>query len=150
MWTCGSGGRPPAEMQQARVTCWPLRCTEQSGAGQDVTGRPALPRLHSQSCPRSRCTTKTLATLRWSSEPCPSGSTLPFLQQYREAAQAAADDITGYKRLQACLRMWSVRARLMPQVLAERPNYYEEVEAERQAIRDGTIQTYDFWEAIGA
>lgn len=70
-----------------------------------------------------------------------------FLQQYHEAVEAARDP-AGYKRLAACLRMWGIRARLIPQVLAERPNYYEEVEAARRAVRDGTMETVPIEQAI--
>lgn len=66
-----------------------------------------------------------------------------FLARYRELAHAAADDITAYRQLEKYLRAWSVRARIV-----SRPGYYEELEAEREAIVNGTAHTVPIEEVI--
>lgn len=68
-----------------------------------------------------------------------------FLAQYTDAAHAAADDVAGYKRLQALLHRWSIRAQVVSQ-----PGYYTEREERREAIQDGTRQSVPFFEAIDA
>src|SRR5258708_32335425 len=71
-----------------------------------------------------------------------------FLAQYHEAAQAAVDDVAGYKRLKFVLHSWSVRADILARVLARRPDYYEEVAAESEAVRNGTSRTVPIEEAL--
>lgn len=63
-----------------------------------------------------------------------------FLQRYREALDEAKDP-AGYKRLQRMLHMWSISARALSKALRENPSYYEDLAAETEGIRNGTIQT---------
>ncbi|GAA0326958.1 DUF6247 family protein [Actinoallomurus spadix] len=63
-----------------------------------------------------------------------------FLKQYHEAVDAAHDP-AGYKRLQAVLRHWSITARALNKALKENPNYYEDLAAEVEGVRNGTVQT---------
>lgn len=68
-----------------------------------------------------------------------------FLSQYWEAARAIANDLVGYKQLKNLLHAWSIRAQVV-----SRPGYHGELEAQREAIRNGTVQTVPFFEAIEA
>lgn len=63
-----------------------------------------------------------------------------FLAQYREAHASAADPAR-YGQLTACLTRWSRRAELLARVLERRPNYYEEIAAESEGVRNGSIPT---------
>jgi hypothetical protein len=67
-----------------------------------------------------------------------------FLRQYHQAVDAAREP-EGYQRLRFVLRAWSVRAKVV-----SRPGYYEQRDARRAAIADGTLQTVDFFDALDA
>jgi hypothetical protein len=64
-----------------------------------------------------------------------------FIEEYRKATHAAADDLAGYQRLQHILDQWAAKARILKRVLAQRPNYYEELDASREALLNGTVET---------
>lgn len=64
-----------------------------------------------------------------------------FLHAYQEAANAAAQDPAGYKRLRDTLQRWAIRAHTLRIELARNPRYYEDVDAETQAIKDGAVKT---------
>ena len=63
-----------------------------------------------------------------------------FLQAYEDAVDAAHDP-AGFKRLSRLLDRWSVRVRVLHKVLVENPNYYEELDARRESLRNGTAPT---------
>lgn len=62
-----------------------------------------------------------------------------FLQRYREKAQAAVDDVAGFKQLQAFLHHYSLVA-----VATNKPGYYEAIEE----AKAGTGVTYPIEEVI--
>jgi len=44
--------------------------------------------------------------------------------------------------------MWRTRANVLAKVLEQRPDYYEEVAAAHQAVRDGTARTIPIEDAF--
>jgi hypothetical protein len=71
-----------------------------------------------------------------------------FRGEYRKRAHAAADDMAGYRDLQAFLHRWALRARLLDQRLREEPDYYENLTREVAAVRAGTAATVPIEEAL--
>ncbi|MFD0856883.1 DUF6247 family protein [Actinomadura adrarensis] len=71
-----------------------------------------------------------------------------FRREYRKRVLAAADDMSGYRDLQAFLHRWALRARLLEQRLREEPDYYETLAHEAAAIRAGTVTTVPIEEAL--
>ncbi|GAA4620802.1 hypothetical protein GCM10023196_006210 [Actinoallomurus vinaceus] len=70
-----------------------------------------------------------------------------FLKDYREAVDAAHDP-AGYRILQHKLERWATKVRILDNVLEQNPNYYEDLDASRQAILNGTADTVPVEEAF--
>lgn len=63
-----------------------------------------------------------------------------FLRRYQEAVDAARDP-AGYRQLQHVLETWSAIARVLTETLRENPNYYADIDAEIESVRNGTVKT---------
>ncbi|WP_131739470.1 DUF6247 family protein [Actinomadura roseirufa] len=78
----------------------------------------------------------------------PARERVAFQAEYRERAQAAADDIARFPDLRAFLQRWALRASLMSRDPDRRPGLYEEIDALAEEVRAGTAETFPIQDVI--
>jgi Family of unknown function (DUF6247) len=70
-----------------------------------------------------------------------------FLTDYRQAVDTAHDP-AGYRVLRQKLEMWATKVKILERVLEQNPDYYEELDASRQALLNGTGPTVPIEDAF--